>query len=142
MSKSKLAGILIAAAIVGMSVGDALTGYGIKGNLNLNPLVVGDGSGSDGSGSGGTVWKPPYGQACGLPYCKGNITCPYCATQNGAMGCMNIAKIDLLHGTWVWMDCTYGADLQCAHGRIRWNPDTGVPETYIVYYYDCPWWNQ
>ena len=52
MSKSKLAGILIAAAIVGMSVGDALTGYGIKNNPNLNPLVVGDGSGSDGSGSG------------------------------------------------------------------------------------------
>ena len=39
-------------AIVGLSLGDALTGHGIKGNQNLNPLILGNGSGSGGDGSG------------------------------------------------------------------------------------------
>jgi len=48
--KTKYLGILVAAAVVGLSFGDALTGHGIKGNKNLNPLIVGDGS-SGGSSS-------------------------------------------------------------------------------------------
>jgi hypothetical protein len=51
--KFKFLGVLVAVAVLGLSVGDALTGHGIKGNKNLNPMVVGDGSsGSSGSGSG------------------------------------------------------------------------------------------
>ena len=51
MSASKLIGVLVAMAVLGLSLGDALTAHGIKGNKNLNPIVVGDGSGS-GSGTG------------------------------------------------------------------------------------------
>jgi len=52
--KTKYLGILVAAAIVGLSFGDALTGHGIKGNKNLNPLIVGDGSSSSSSSTSTT----------------------------------------------------------------------------------------
>ena len=43
MKTSKLLGVVIVMAIVGLSLGDALTGHGIKGNKNLNPIVAGSG---------------------------------------------------------------------------------------------------
>jgi len=46
MRNSKLFGLLVALAVVGLSLGDALTGHGIKGNRNLNPLVAGTRSGT------------------------------------------------------------------------------------------------
>jgi hypothetical protein len=56
--KFKFLGVLVAMAVLGLSVGDALTGHGIKGNKNLNPMVVGDGSSGSGnpgnSGSNGS----------------------------------------------------------------------------------------
>ncbi|MDR2040314.1 MAG: hypothetical protein LBQ60_20550 [Bacteroidales bacterium] len=51
MKISKFVGVLVALAIVGLSLGDALTGHGIKVNKNLNPIVVGDGSSSSGGSS-------------------------------------------------------------------------------------------
>jgi hypothetical protein len=41
MNINKLVGVAVGLAIVGLSLGDALTGHGIKGNKNLNPLIVG-----------------------------------------------------------------------------------------------------
>ncbi|MDR1153519.1 MAG: hypothetical protein LBL04_02315 [Bacteroidales bacterium] len=41
MNVNKLLGIAVRPAIVGLSLGDALTGHGVKGNKNLNPLIVG-----------------------------------------------------------------------------------------------------
>jgi len=38
--------------VLGLSLGDALSGHGVKGNTNLNPLIVGSGSSGSGSGSG------------------------------------------------------------------------------------------
>jgi hypothetical protein len=47
----KILGLCIAIAIVGLSIENALTGHGIKGNMDLNPEVLAAGSNS-GSGSG------------------------------------------------------------------------------------------
>ena len=49
--------------VLGLSLGDALSGHGVKGNTNLNPLIVGSGgsgsdSGSGSSGSGGGDGDP------------------------------------------------------------------------------------
>ena len=75
LSASKLIGVLVAMAVLGLSLGDALTGHGIKGNKNLNPIVVGDGSGSgNGSGNGGASADCPNG-GCGLK------TCPWCGSD-------------------------------------------------------------
>lgn len=46
----KILGVLLALAITGLSVENALTGHGIKGNKNLNPEILASGS-SGGSGS-------------------------------------------------------------------------------------------
>lgn len=47
----KIVGILTMLLIIGLPIVNALTGYGIKGNKNLNPDVLADGS-SSGSFSG------------------------------------------------------------------------------------------
>ena len=53
--KSKVASVLCAVAVVGLSLGDALTGHGIKYNKNLKPVVMGTGGGETcGTGSTGT----------------------------------------------------------------------------------------
>jgi len=46
VNTNKLIGILVVVAVIGLSLGDALNGHGIKGNKNLNPIVLGDGSSS------------------------------------------------------------------------------------------------
>jgi hypothetical protein len=52
MTKSiKILGLCIAIAITGLSLGNALTGHGIKGNKNLNPVVLADGTSGSGSGT-------------------------------------------------------------------------------------------
>jgi hypothetical protein len=52
--KLTICGVVVLAAIVGLSLGEALTGYGIKGNKNLNVAVLGDGTTGTTGGSGGT----------------------------------------------------------------------------------------
>ena len=59
--KAKIFGAVVALAVLGLSLGDALTGHGVKGNDNLNPIVAGTGSssssgGSSSSGSGPNAW--------------------------------------------------------------------------------------
>lgn len=51
----KILGICIVVAITGLSIENALTGHGIKGNKNLNPSVLATGSNS-GSGSCTSSW--------------------------------------------------------------------------------------
>ncbi len=41
MKVNKLVGIFVALAIIGLSLGDALTGHGMKGNGSLNPVALG-----------------------------------------------------------------------------------------------------
>ena len=46
MNASKLIGVLVSMAVLGLSLGDAITGWGIKGNKNLLAMVLGTGSSS------------------------------------------------------------------------------------------------
>lgn len=46
MKNNSLIAVLVALSVVRLSVGDALTGHGIKGNKNLNPIVMGDDTGT------------------------------------------------------------------------------------------------
>jgi len=107
--KKRYLGILVAAAIVGLSLGDALTGHGIKGNKNLNPLVVGnDSSGgsssSSSSSSGGNGKCRPESNVnwispCSVYYywwcekdgkdsfCEAGIMADYCSFVNWIMPC-------------------------------------------------------
>jgi len=48
---------LFVLAVLGLSLGDALTGHGIVGG-NINPLIAG--TGSDGSGSSSSSTEPTY----------------------------------------------------------------------------------
>ena len=47
-----VASISFGLMVLGLSLGDALSGHGVKDNTNLNPLIVGSGSSGSGSGSG------------------------------------------------------------------------------------------
>lgn len=50
-NKLKIFGLFIAVAIMGLSLENALTGHGIKGNKNLNPEVLANSTGT-GTGTG------------------------------------------------------------------------------------------
>jgi hypothetical protein len=56
MNKKIIFGCCLAFVVVGLSLANALTGHGVRGNSDLNIVVLAtgssDGSGSDGSGSG------------------------------------------------------------------------------------------
>ena len=51
-NNKKITGLLMGLAIIALSIGNAATSYGIKGNTNLSLVVLADGTGSSGSGSG------------------------------------------------------------------------------------------
>jgi len=88
MKNNNLAVFLVALAVVGLSLSDALTGHGIKGNKNLNPIVMGDdsgtgtgtGNGSSGSGSGGT------GTGTGNGGCENGLTNCYACCNKCCVG--------------------------------------------------------
>jgi len=57
MKKNKIVGLIIGLAILCLSIGNAVTGHGIKGNENLNVEVLANETES-GSGTGG-IWDIP-----------------------------------------------------------------------------------
>ena len=52
MKSNKIFGLIVVVAVICLSIGNAVTGHGIKGNVNLNMAVLADGSSGSGSGSG------------------------------------------------------------------------------------------
>jgi len=62
MDANKFFGALVAVAVLGLSLGDALTGHGVKGNKNLNQIIVGTGSSSTSTGSGEAGTKVSFSE--------------------------------------------------------------------------------
>jgi hypothetical protein len=106
----KISGLCIAIAIVGLSLGNALTGHGIKGNKNLNPAVFADGSSGSGSGTGeGTGTDEGTGTKytrdlkvessdTGTPYTDGDQTC-YTFHVVTKVTCTPGGSVDCIPGT-------------------------------------------
>jgi hypothetical protein len=101
----KILGLCIAIAIVGLSLENALTGHGIKGNKDLNPEVLATGSNSgSGSGSGNnSLIGPKYEitkktlSEVTTTYTEGNQTCT-----------KTVGVYAILCKTNAWDDCTPG----------------------------------
>ena len=77
-----------------------------------------------------------YG-TCNLPGCSGDISCPYCATTNGATGCDNFAYLDMGE-LFAPIGCIYGTGYQCAQGSVSLD-ENGMPKISIWNTFPCPW---
>jgi len=102
----KTIGILIAAIALGLNVQTSLTGYGLKGNKNLNPDVLADAS----SGSG-TVTGSGSTPSNGYEPTRRTTSMVYGDEYTDSRGwrCRNFT------GTWV-TDCPKGTKSSCNSG--------------------------
>jgi len=101
----KITGLLIAALALGLNVQNAMTGYGIKGNENLNPDVLADGSSGSGtetgSGTGGNKYTPKMTTLkteISPQYVVGDSLC-YDYTINWRQDCIQGGNLDCISGT-------------------------------------------
>jgi hypothetical protein len=117
----KIFGMCLAIAIIGLSLGNALTGHGIKGNRNLNPEVLATGSNSN-SGTGTSLWPGEgitgtTGTGTDSEEVKYKITIPLVSRvsgdcyQNGAYTCYDTTEIRRV-------ECTEGGDSSCIPGTL------------------------
>ena len=115
---NKLFGALVAVAVLGLSIGDALTGHGVKGNISLNQIVVGNGSSSSSSSS--STNNPGIGGGkCGTEY--------ETAYQTPQVWCVDL-------------NCGKGIVTTCSVGGVvmQWNGSNWVTVASNYYNRNCP----
>ncbi len=110
-------GLIIATAIIGLSLGDALTGHGIRGNKNLNSMVVGGGSTSADSTS--TTTTNAGGEDGGVTTseeevkgCKQNASAHYSGGYKGKDGKQHFTQVELT------LTCPAGDEKDCKTGVV------------------------